>query len=136
MRMVSGDAAGCCAEEVGASTASSTRTAAYNPDFWRIDMYRRFLPIAILVVWAAGPSSAQWLKHPDPRVPRTVDGKPNLTAPAPHLPDGKPDFSGLWNAVDGRFLTNISRRAGVEPPFQPWAKKLFDERQANEGRDR
>ena len=73
----------------------------------------RYLIIAVLIVSAAG-LSAQWLKHPDPRVPRTADGKPNLTAPAPRLPDGKPDLNGLWNATDGRFLTNISRRAGVD----------------------
>ncbi len=29
-------------------------------------------------------------------MPRTRDGKPNLTAPAPHAPDGKPDLSGVW----------------------------------------
>ena len=104
---------------------------------------RRTLFAAVLILSTAGlsPSTslgagAQWLKHPDPKIPRTADGRPNLTAPAPRLPDGKPDFSGLWNAVDGRFLTNISRRAGIDPPFQPWAKKLFDERQANQGRDR
>ena len=96
---------------------------------------RRIFVAAVLIMSTAG-LSAQWLKHPDPKIPRTADGRPNLTAPAPRLPDGKPDFSGLWNAVDGRFLTNISRRAGIAPPFQPWAKKLFDERQANQGRDR
>jgi hypothetical protein len=80
--------------------------------------------------------SAQYLKHPDPRIPRTADGKPNLTAPAPRLPDGKPDLQGLWNAADGRFLTNIAKRAGFDAPFQPWAAALFKERQDNEGRDR
>lgn len=35
--------------------------------------------------------------YPDPRIPRTKDGKPNLTAPAPRL-NGKPDLSGLWQA--------------------------------------
>jgi hypothetical protein len=80
--------------------------------------------------------SAQYLKHPDPRIPRTPDGKPNLTAPAPRLPDGKPDLQGLWNAADGRFLTNIAKRAGFDAPFQPWAAALFKERQDNEGRDR
>ena len=58
-------------------------------------------------------ASAQWLKRPDPRTPRTPDGKPNLTAPVPRTPDGKPDLGGLWNAVDGRFLTDIGKRAGV-----------------------
>ena len=91
---------------------------------------------ASLALALAAPAAAQWLKHPDPRIPRTADGKPDLTAPAPRLPDGKPDLNGLWNAVDGRFLTNIARRAGIEAPFQPWAKALFDERQANLGRDR
>jgi hypothetical protein len=59
-----------------------------------------------------------------------------MTAPTPRLPDGKVDLGGLWNAVDGRFLTNISRRAGVEAPFTPWAAALFKERQENQGRDR
>jgi hypothetical protein len=39
---------------------------------------------------------AQW-DYPDPRIPRTKDGKPNLTAPAPRL-NGKPDISGVWQA--------------------------------------
>lgn len=96
----------------------------------------RVVAAAAVCALAASPAGAQWLKHHDPRIPRTADGKPDLTAPAPRQPDGKPDLNGLWNAVDGRFLTNISRRAGIEPPFQPWAKALFDERQANQGRDR
>ena len=80
--------------------------------------------------------AAQWLKVHDAKLPRLPDGRPNLAAPTPRLADGKVDLNGLWNAVDGRFLTNISRRAGVDPPFTPWAKKVFDERQANQGRDR
>jgi hypothetical protein len=39
---------------------------------------------------------AQWLDFRTPGIPRTADGKPNLTAPAPKTPDGKPDLSGLW----------------------------------------
>jgi hypothetical protein len=39
---------------------------------------------------------AQWLNYPTPGVPRTQDGKPNLTAPAPRTADGKPDLSGVW----------------------------------------
>jgi len=35
--------------------------------------------------------------YPDSRIPRTKDGKPNLTAPAPRL-NGKPDISGVWQA--------------------------------------
>jgi hypothetical protein len=90
---------------------------------------------AMLLLLSAAPS-AQWLKRPDPKTPRTADGKPNLTAPAPRLPDGKVDLGGLWNAVDGRFLTNIGARAGIQVPFQPWAAALFKERQDNQGRDR
>jgi hypothetical protein len=40
---------------------------------------------------------AQWLNHRDPRIPRTADGKPNLSAPAPRV-DGKPDLTGVWQA--------------------------------------
>ena len=97
---------------------------------------RKPLLVVAVVVLATVATSAQWLKVRDPRIPRNPDGTPNLTAPAPRLPDGKPDLNGLWNAVDGRFLTNISRRAGVTPPFTPWAAALFKERQDNQGRDR
>ncbi len=90
--------------------------------------------VALLVVQV--PASAQWLTHHDPKIPRTADGKPDLTAPAPRLPDGTPDLNGLWNAVDGRFLTNLPRRAGVDAPFTPWAAAIFKARQDNQGRDR
>jgi hypothetical protein len=39
---------------------------------------------------------AQWLDYPTPGVPRTADGKPNLSAPAPRTVDGKPDLPGMW----------------------------------------
>jgi len=83
-----------------------------------------------------GMAAGQWMKHPDPRTPRMADGKPNLAAPAPRLADGRPDLGGIWNAVDGRYLTNLARRAGIDIPFQPWAAALFKERQDTEGRDR
>ena len=53
--------------------------------------------VAVLLVTTSVPLSAQWLNHPDPRTPRTKDGKPNLAAPAPRL-NAKPDLSGLWQA--------------------------------------
>jgi hypothetical protein len=39
---------------------------------------------------------AQWLNFATPGIPRTPDGKPNLSAPAPRTADGKPDLSGAW----------------------------------------
>ena len=92
--------------------------------------------IGIVLILLSTAVSAQYLKHRDPKLPRTADGKPDLTAPAPRTADGKPDLSGLWNAVDGKFLTNIAQRAGLTAPFQPWAAALFKERQDNKGRDR
>jgi hypothetical protein len=41
--------------------------------------------------------NAQWVNYPDPRIPRTRDGKPDLSAPAPRAWDGKPDLSGVWH---------------------------------------
>jgi hypothetical protein len=41
--------------------------------------------------------SGQWLKYPTAGLPRTPDGKPNLSAPAPKTADGKPDLSGIWD---------------------------------------
>jgi hypothetical protein len=39
--------------------------------------------------------SGQWINEPARGVPRTRDGKPNLTAPVPRT-GGKPDLTGLW----------------------------------------
>ena len=41
-------------------------------------------------------AQAQWLDYKTPGIPRTADGKPNLSAPAPKALDGKPDLSGVW----------------------------------------
>ena len=38
----------------------------------------------------------QWLDFATPGIPRTPDGKPNLSAPAPRTAEGKPDLSGVW----------------------------------------
>ena len=57
----------------------------------------RLFLTAITLAALTTPIAAQWLNHPTPGIPRTADGKPNLTAPAPRALDGHPDFTGLWN---------------------------------------
>src|SRR6267154_1353186 len=52
--------------------------------------------LAVLFSALSAPAFAQWLKYPTAGIPRTPDGKPNLSAPAPKTADGKPDLSGLW----------------------------------------
>ena len=53
--------------------------------------------ICVWMVLLAGSVYAQWMNYPAPGTPRTRDGKPNLTAPAPRASNGKPDLSGLWH---------------------------------------
>lgn len=53
----------------------------------------------ILVLWIGATASAQWVNTPLPGIPRTSDGKPNLSAPAPRTADGRPDLSGIWMQV-------------------------------------
>lgn len=78
---------------------------------------------------------AQWLTYPTPDVPRTSDGKPNLAAPPPRMPDGHPDLSGVWNTQPG-YTGNIAKdlKPG-ELVFQPWAEALYKHRVATEGKE-
>jgi hypothetical protein len=55
------------------------------------------------------PAEAQWIKYPTPGIPRTADGKANLSAPAPRTADGKPDLSGLWRAENA--ASDVSDKA-------------------------
>ena len=83
----------------------------------------------------SGLAQTQGLRVPDSRLPRTPDGRPNLTAPAPKTPEGKPDLSGIWHSVSDRYVTNLAAD-GVRTLFQPWAAALYKERQGNKGKDR
>lgn len=58
---------------------------------------RKNTRLLLLLVGTALTGHAQWLSYRDPKIPRTREGKPNLSAPAPKLND-KPDLSGVWQA--------------------------------------
>src|SRR5499427_5268326 len=83
----------------------------------------------VVIIWTAlaTPLEAQWLQRRTPGVPRTADGKPNLTAPAPRTADGKPDLSGIWQRISLKYERNIA--ADLKPgEIQPWAQALVLQR--------
>ena len=112
-----------------------------------------FAIVAILAVPAL--SFGQWLKYPTDGVPKNADGTPNRNAPTPRLPNGKPDFSGLWHATNparcgggGSQCIECGHEIGGSPlggnlgrnlpeglPYQPHAAKLAKERRADDSRD-
>jgi hypothetical protein len=78
--------------------------------------------------------AAQWLQLPTPGIPRTREGKPNLTAPAPRTRDGKPDLSGVWERETDHYYNNAG--ADLKPAdVKPWAQALFQRRLADFARD-
>ena len=113
---------------------------------------RKWLLIALAV--APPLVHAQWLNHPTPGIPRTADGKPNLSARTPRGPDGKPNLSGLWQTESAspelleRLIPGATNGAGEEAPsqyfinlfsdlkpddvpFRPAAAQAFQERARN-----
>lgn len=112
-----------------------------------------------LALLCAG-ASAQWLHYPTAGVPRTADGKPNLSAPAPRTADGKPDLSGIWEDDTGKPRGSCiagecddTSSKGTSPlagnvgwvdfgarlpgglPYQPWAAEAVRRRKLDYGKD-
>ena len=63
----------------------------------------RYQRVFVLFALLSTGARAQWLHYPTPGIPRTRDGKPNLTAPSPRASNGKPDLSGLWQVEPTPF---------------------------------
>jgi hypothetical protein len=82
---------------------------------------RLFLAALALIV-ATPAAAAQWVDRPWPGIPRTVDGKPSLTAPTPRGPDGKPDLTGVWNGPNPEPRLDSANA-------QPWVNDLVRQRQ-------
>ena len=92
------------------------------------------LVLAIMLSMFGTTLAAQWFKEPTRNLPRTADGKPDLSAPAPRTADGKPDLSGLWRIDAGAYGGNVV--ADLPPAdVQPWADALYKERMENLGKD-
>jgi len=91
--------------------------------------------VAAILAIAAAPTTAQWINYPAPGIPRTADGKPNLTTSAPKTADGKPDLSGLWRlGVEVGISANIT--AGLSASdIKPWATALSRKRLEEFGKD-
>ena len=114
----------------------------------------RFLARAALgVLLASTHAAAQWIYYPTADVPRRADGTVDMTAPAPRMPDGQPDFSGVWmtgepnqpldgdepgdpqNITSSRHMRDIGVDLPGGLPYQPWQIPIVAERTANQAID-
>jgi hypothetical protein len=98
--------------------------------------------------------AAQFLKNPTKGVPRKPDGTVDMSAPAPRMADGKPDFSGIWmtgdsnrrpqgketpadlpgnpaNITASRTMSNLGVDLPGGLPYQPWLIPIVKKRTAN-----
>ncbi len=112
--------------------------------------YFVFAIVSLLLVLS--PLPAQWIRYPTAGVPRKADGNVDLSAPAPRLADGKPDFSGIWtsdqvdarrpgvspnprDAIASRQMVNLGVDLPGGLPYQPWLAALVKQRTANLAKD-
>lgn len=111
--------------------------------------WRSIVTVGAVFFALPSPLAAQWLGYPTAGIPRTADGKPNLTAPTPRTADGKPDLSGIWAAEDnrpcppggcadmavGQEFLDIGWGLTGGLPYQPWAADAVKARSADFGKD-
>ena len=90
-------------------------------------MQRIMVGVVLAASLTATAFAQEWIRYPTPGIPRTADGKPNLSAPAPKQPDGKPDLSGLW-LVQGAYIGDIAKDLKDGAPMTPWAADLYKHR--------
>lgn len=107
--------------------------------------------IALIAVLTSAPVTAQWIGYETAGVPRNADGTVDMTAPAPRMPNGKPDFSGIWisdvtpdgektpsdpyNLPSGRQMQDIGIDTPGGLPYQPWLEPIVAERTARQSID-
>src|SRR5258708_26101304 len=116
---------------------------------------RRLALALTLACAAATVTSAQWPSFVRSDTPRTSDGKPDLNAPPPRLPNGRIDFSGTWESrippsgrLGGPMVPNLPPAEPPPPaflnigpnvkkgmPFTPWAAGLPKQRIASNAKD-
>jgi len=98
---------------------------------------RLALVVLAIVTSMSSAGWAQWEPYPWKNVPRTADGKVDLTAPARRTADGKIDLSGFWvPTMAVKHLQNLA--ADLKPgdvPLQPWAEAMYKERIETNGKD-
>lgn len=92
--------------------------------------------------------SAQWLDYPTANVPRTADGKPDMSARTPRTAGGQPDFSGMWGwetrancgahcndfQISREFM-NIAASLTTPLPYKPGVADLVKQRTAAQDQD-